>query len=360
MDNSLLNIKININNTKNIINDVNEIINKSRKIAYQAIDIVLLQRNWLIGKRIYEEEIKDTRQENYGLEIIKVLSNSLTENYGKGFSKSNLYSFYRFYKEYQNIFQSVIGKSLNILSWTHYSVLLSVTDLDARKWYEKEAYESRWSVRALQRNIDTQYYYRLMASQVKEPVINEMNEKTKEYQQDKLEHIKNPIILEFLGLNQSKELLESDLESAIITNLQKVLMELGKGYAFIGRQYHIHTDESDYYVDLVFYNYLLKCFVLIDLKTNKITHQDVGQMDMYVRMFDDLIKQENDNPTLGIVLCSQTSKDIAKYSILKGNEQLFATKYKLYLPSEDNLRAEIEHQKSLYSLRKKNEEIILS
>ena len=174
MDNRLLNIEINTNSTKDIINDVNEIIDKSRQIAYQAIDIVLLQRNWLIGKRIYEEEIKDTRQENYGLEIIKMLSNSLAKNYGKGFSKSNLYSFYRFYKEYQNIFQSVTGKSFRVLSWTHYSVLLSVTDLDARKWYEKEAYESRWSVMALQRNIDTQYYYRLMASQVKEPVINEM------------------------------------------------------------------------------------------------------------------------------------------------------------------------------------------
>ena len=353
MNNNLLNLDININNTKDIVNDVNEIINKSKQLVYQAIDLVLLQRNWLIGKRIYEEEIKDTRQENYGLEIIKLLSNSLTEKYGKGFSKSNLYSFYRFYKEYQNIFQSVIGKSLNILSWTHYSVLLSVSDLVAREWYEKEALEARWSVRTLQRNIDTQYYYRLMASQVKEPVINEMLDKTKEYQLDTLEHIKNPVVLEFLGLSQSESLIENNLEFAIISNIQKVLMELGKGYAFIGRQYHIHTDESDYYVDLVFYNYILKCFVLIDLKTSKITHQDVGQMDMYVRMFDDLIKQENDNPTLGIVLCSETSNDIAKYSILKGNEHLFATKYKLYLPNEEVLRMEIEHQKSLYYISKK-------
>ena len=179
MDNSLLNIKININSTKDIINDVNEIINKSRQIVYQTIDIVLLQRNWLIGKRIYEEEIKDTRQENYG----------------KGFSRSNLYSFYRFYREYQNIFQSVIGKSLNILSFSHYSVLLSVTDLDARKWYEKEAIEARWSARTLQRNIDTQYYYRLMASQVKEPVMNEMIEKTKEYQQEEKE-LDNSVVAE--------------------------------------------------------------------------------------------------------------------------------------------------------------------
>ena len=195
MDNSLLNLDININNTKNIVNDVYEIINKSRQIAYQAIDIVLLKRNWLIGKRIYEEEMRDARQENYGLEIIKQISCSLTKKYGKGFSKSNIYSFYRFYKEYQNIFQTLSGQSFGVLSWSHYSVLLSVTDLDARKWYEKEAYESRWSVRTLQRNIDTQYYYRLMASQVKEPVINEMNEKTKEYQQEEKE-LDNSVVAE--------------------------------------------------------------------------------------------------------------------------------------------------------------------
>ena len=358
MDNSLLNLDIIINNTKNIVNDVYEIINKSRQIAYQAIDIVLLKRNWLIGKRIYEEEMRDARQENYGLEIIKQISCSLTKKYGKGFSKSNIYSFYRFYKEYQNIFQTLSGKSFKVLSWSHYSILLSITDLTARKWYEREALEARWSFRTLKRNIETQYYYRLIASQVKERVINEMLDKTKEYQLDTLEHVKNPVVLEFLGLSQSESLIEDQLESAIISNLQRVLMELGKGYAFIGRQYHIHTDESDYYVDLVFYNYLLKCFVLIDLKTNKITHQDVGQMDMYVRMFDDLIKQENDNPTLGIVLCSETSKDIAKYSILKGNEYLFATKYKLYLPNEEDLRMEIEHQKSLYYLQKKEESVL--
>ena len=172
MNNNLLNIEININSTKDIINDVNEIINKSRQIAYQTIDIVLLQRNWLIGKRIYEEEIKDTRQENYGLEIIKQVSSSLTKKYGKGFDKVNLYYFVRFYKTYPDIFYTVSKKSF--LSWTHYRLLLKIEDSKARKWYEKEAYESRWSVRTLQRNINTQYYYRLMASQVKEPVVNEM------------------------------------------------------------------------------------------------------------------------------------------------------------------------------------------
>ena len=202
-------------------------------------------------------------------------------------------------------------------------------------------------MRTLQRNIQTQYYHRLLSSQIKEPVIKEMEDNTKDFQIDKLEHIKNPLILEFLGITQYESILESNLEKAIISNIQKMLLELGKGYAFIGRQYHIQTDENDYYVDLVFYNYLLRCFVLIDLKTSTITHQDVGQMDMYVRMFDELVKGQSDNPTLGIVLCSETSEDIARYSILKGSEQLFATKYKLYLPSEEELKAEIEFQKEL-------------
>ena len=175
-----------------------------------------------------------------------------------------------------------------------------------------------------------------------------MEDKTLEYKLDKLEHVKNPVILEFLEIPHSDKLLESDLESSIISNLQKMLIELGKGYAFVGRQYHIHTDNGDYYVDLVFYNYILKCFVLVDLKVDKITHQDVGQMDMYVRMFDELIKDKSDGPTLGIVLCSETNEDIARYSVLKGNEQLFATKYKLYLPSEEDLKAEIEHQKEIF------------
>ena len=192
-------------------------------------------------------------------------------------------------------------------------------------------------------------------SQKKDLVKEEMLEIVKPLQEEKLEFIKNPMVLEFLGITENNTFKENDLEKAIIDHLQKFLMELGKGYAFIGRQVRIHTEKEDYYIDLVFFNYMLNCFVLIDLKTKKITHQDVGQMDMYVRMYDERIKEKNHNPTLGIVLCSQTSNDIAKYSILKGNEHLFATKYKLYLPSEDNLRAEIEHQKSLYSLRKKNE-----
>ena len=178
-----------------------------------------------------------------------------------------------------------------------------------------------------------------------------MEELTSKYQSDKLEFIKNPVITEFLGLSQNTYFTETDLEKSIITNIQKFLMELGKGYAFVARQQHIHTEKQDYYIDLVFYNYYLKCFILIDLKTSKVTHQDVGQMDMYVRMYDELKRTEGDNPTIGIILCSDTDEDIARYSILKGNEQLFASKYKLYLPTEEELRNEIETQKTIYQLQ---------
>ena len=237
-----------------------------------------------------------------------------------------------------------------MLSWTHYRTLMQVTDPNARAWYEKEAYEQTWSVRTLQRNISTQYYDRMLFSHNSKAVENEMKQLTSEYQ-GKLEFILNPVIAEFLGMQEDTSYLESDLEQAIIGNLQRFLMELGKGYAFVARQQHIHTEKQDYYIDLVFYNYILQCFVLIDLKIGKITHQDVGQMDMYVRMYDELKRGENHNPTLGIVLCSETDEDIARYSVLHGNEQLFAAKYRLCLPTEEQLRAEIETQKGIFYLQ---------
>ena len=237
-----------------------------------------------------------------------------------------------------------------MLSWTHYRTLMQVTDPNARAWYEKEAYEQTWSVRTLQRNISTQYYDRMLLSHNSKAVENEMKQLTSEYQ-GKLEFIRNPVIAEFLGMQEDTSYLESDLEQAIIGNLQRFLMELGKGYAFVARQQHIHTEKQDYYIDLVFYNYILQCFVLIDLKIGKITHQDVEQMDMYVRMYDELKRSENHNPTLGIVLCSETDEDIARYSVLHGNEQLFAAKYRLCLPTEEQLRAEIETQKGIFYLQ---------
>lgn len=279
----------------------------------------------------------------------------MTLNFGKGFTKSNLYQFTLFYKEFPSIFHTASGKSSILLSWSHYRTLLQVDDEAARNWYLKEAAEQTWSVRTLQRNISSQYYFRLLQSQHKELVEDEMMKLTAPLQQDKLEFIKNPVIAEFLGLSSNSDFTESELEASIISNLQKFLMELGKGYAFVARQQHIHTEKQDYFIDLVFYNYILKCFVLIDLKTNEITHQDVGQMDMYIRMYDELKRTEGDNPTLGIVLCADTDEDIARYSILHGNEQLFATKYSTYLPTKEQLRREIETQKQLFFLQQEEE-----
>ena len=356
MDIENTNLMIKYTKTDDILDDMRKIIETSKQKALQTVDLTLVQRNWLIGYRIAEEELQGETRAGYGQEVIKNLSKELTAIYGKGYAKSNLYSFYSFYKTFPDIFQTVSGKSLPALTWSHYQTLLQVKDTKAREWYAKEAAEQTWSVRTLQRNISSQYYYRLLKSQRKQEVIDEMKAVTEPYQHDKLEFIKNPMIAEYLGFSADSSFTETDLEKSIISNLQKFLMELGKGYAFVARQQHIHTEKEDYYIDLVFYNYILKCFVLIDLKTSKITHQDVGQMDMYIRMYDELKRGEGDNPTIGIVLCSDTDEDIAKYSILNGNEQLFASKYKLYLPTEEELRAEIEHQKAIFYLQQNTEE----
>lgn len=310
--------------------------------------------NWLIGRRIVEEEQAGEVRAKYGKHVIELASKALTEEFGKGFSETNIRSFRKFYIEFQHlaIQQAVSAK----LSWSHYERLMRVENLQARQWYEQEAKEQMWSYRTLDRNISTLYYERMLMSQVKESVVQEMQEKTKEFQQDKLEFIKNPAVLEFLGLPSNKGYKEQELEQAILDNLQGFLLEMGKGFAFVGRQELVRTDTEDYYIDLVFFNYLLNCFVLVDLKVGKITHQDVGQMDMYVRMFDELKRGEGHNPTIGIVLCSETSKDMARYSILKGNEQLFATKYKLLLPTPEELQAEIENQKQIYLMQMQKQE----
>ena len=301
--------------TDDILQDMRGIIDSSRDAAYRAVNVTLIRRNWLIGYRISEEELSGESRAEYGASVIARLSKELSKEYGKGFTKTNLYSFYSFYKTYPQIFQTLSGKSQPSLTWSHYAVLLQVPDSTAREWYAKEANEQMWSVRTLQRNISSQYYYRMLQTQKPELVESEMRAKTSVYAERKMEFIKNPVVAEFLGLSGDATFTETDLETSIISNLQKFLMELGKGYAFVARQQHIRTEKQDYYIDLVFYNYILKCFVLIDLKTEKITHQDVGQMDMYIRMYDELKRSEGDNPTIGIVLCSDTDADIARYSI---------------------------------------------
>lgn len=337
----------------NLFDDTCEIVESAQSIAYAAVDTILVQRNWLIGKRIALECLNEDRRENYGKQIIKKLSAELQQKYGKGYDYSSLYKYLRFYQEFPEILDSLSPKSGRPLSWTHYRILLQETSSAARKWYEHEAQEQAWSVRTLQRNISSQYYYRMLASQNPDIVEEEMKELTGPYQLDKREFIKNPVVAEFLGLEPNTDYTENQLEQQIITHIQKFLMELGKGYAFVTRQQHVRTEKEDYYIDLVFYNYILKCFILVDLKTSKITHQDVGQMDMYIRMYDEMKRNEGDNPTLGIILCSDTDEDIARYSILHGHEQLFASKYKTYLPSEEQLREEIEIQKRFYYLQQK-------
>ena len=341
-----------------LFNQASTVIEQARSTAYRQINDTLVRRNWEIGRIIAEEELKGKDRAKYGATIIKELSKRLTDAYGKGFTKRNLYNFLSFYKTYKSLFsfenqivQSAISQSKPLLPWTHYLVLTQELNDDARKWYEQEAAEQNWSVRTLQRNISSQYYFRRLASHRKELVEEEMLQLTKPLQtNDPTEFIKNPVIGEFLGFTADSSFRESELEQAIIDNLEKFLLELGKGFAFVARQQHIHTEKEDYYIDLVFYNIYLKCYVLIDLKTSKIRHQDVGQMDMYVRMFDELKRTEGDNPTIGILLCDDTDEDIARFSVLHDNDNLFASKYILYMPTPEQLRAEIERQKSIFYL----------
>jgi predicted nuclease of restriction endonuclease-like (RecB) superfamily len=351
------------------IEQLKQIIQSARTKVYSAINFAQVEANWLIGQRIVEQEQKGEVRAEYGKYIIQIASRGLTAEFGKGYSETNLRNFRRFFlifNDYQ-IQQALPAESpkvqimheqakngkkqLAILSWTHYERLMRVENTEARHWYMHEAAEQMWSYRTLDRNINTQYYERLLLSQIKEPVIEEMQEKARHFQQDKLAFIKNPTVLEFLGLPGNSGYVEQDVEKAIIDNLQKFLIEMEKGFAFVARQQLLRTEAEDYYIDLTFYNYILKCFVLIDLKMGKISHQDVGQMDMYVRIFDELKRSEGDNPTIGIVLCSETDQDIVRYSILKGNEQLFASKYKLYLPTEEELKAEIIRQKEILKLQ---------
>lgn len=356
-----------------LVSEVKEIIQQARSQVCSAVNSAMVQAYWLIGRRVVEEEQGGEERAEYGKYVVKTLSRELTDEFGKGFSERSIWEYRQFYLTFPEkprtlsaesdaagrdaIVRTPFAESIQAynLSWSHFRLIMRVQDSVAREYYLKESFASSWSVRTLDRNIASQYYQRLLASQIKEPVVREMEEKTAELQNEKLEFIKNPTVLEFLNLPTQTGLTESKIETAIIDNLHQFLLELGKGFAFVERQKLIRTETRDYFVDLVFYNYILKCFVLIDLKTERVTHQDVGQMDMYVRMYDETMKGDDDNPTVGIVLCSETDQDIVRYSILKGNEQIFATKYKLYLPSEEELAAEIDREKELIRLQLEQE-----
>jgi predicted nuclease of restriction endonuclease-like (RecB) superfamily len=324
------------------IDDIKSILANARHKVYSTAHAVMVEAYWHIGKRIVEQEQNGKERAEYGKQLLKRLSGELTLEFDKGLDERELRRIRQFYSVFP------IRDALRPeLTWSHYRSLIRVQNPKAREYYLTEAACQYWKTRTLDRNISTQYYERIVLSQVKDVVKNEMIKKTQDFQENKMEFIKNPYLLEFIGVRNDINYLETDIENALISHIQQFLLELGKGYAFVARQKMIRTETSEYFIDLVFYNFILNCFVLIDLKSSKITHQDVGQMDMYVRMFDELQKNKTDNPTLGIILCSETDVDVAKYSILKGNEHLFASKYRLYLPSEKELAMEIEREKQI-------------
>ena len=294
-----------------VVDDIKQIINTGRNAAYAAVDATMIATYWNIGRRIVEEEQHGQERAQYGKELIKTLAKELTHEYGSGYSDRYLRAFRQFYLVMPN-YQIWKSRFPN-LTWTHIYRTLRVGDETAIRWYLETASQQMWSVRTLNRNISTQYYER---HYVKPSLPSESAPAAQ-----KEEILKTPMMAEFLGFRPDDSFSERDLESSIITHLRDFMMELGRGFAFVARQQHIRTDAEDYFIDLVFYNVVLKCYVLVDLKVGKITHQDVGQMDMYVRMYDELRRTEGDNPTIGIVLCSETDKDIARYSILKGNER---------------------------------------
>ena len=281
--------------------------------------------------------------------MISALAEELTKEFGKNYSKRNLHYYIKFYQYFPD--EQIVNACVHNLNWTHIRSLLRVSDENARYWYMKEAVDENWSARTLDRNISTQYYYRLLQTPKKAAVIEEMKQKTAQFEKNQFELIKSPVIAEFLGFKNEDTYLEGDLESAILSHIRDFLMELGRGFAFVARQQHIVTETSDYYLDLVFYNIELKCYVLIDLKMGRITHQDVGQIDMYVRMYDDLKRGQGDNPTIGILLCSETDEDIARYSVLHDNDRLFMSKYLTYLPTKEQLKAEIDRQKEIFFMQ---------
>lgn len=347
--------------------EIRSIIEQARHTAYKAVNFTMVHAYWNIGRVIVEEEQEGKKRAEYGSNLLGELSKQLTNDIGSGYTERNLRNMRSFYLTYPirhalrtelpeqgniGIFET-FSKRLSLrteLSWTHYRLLIEVKDPKAREYYMNEAADQNWSVRALERQINSLYYQRLLASRDKKPVIAEAKAKTKELTVTPQDFIKDPFVLEFLDIQEQHHFLEKDLEAGLIGKLQQFLLELGKGFAFVARQQRISTETSDFYIDLVFYNYALKCFMLIDLKIGKLTHQDIGQMDMYVRMYEDRMKQKSDNPTIGLILCTEKDETIVKYSVLKESKQLFASKYMTYLPTAKELKTEIEREKTILAL----------
>ncbi len=322
---------------KKYIADIKAILSEARMKAYNVVNLTMVETYWRIGESIVNNEQSGATRAEYGKSTLKELSKALTAELGDGFSYANLRNFRQFYLTYPDAEKCYALRSK--LSWTHHRLIMRVENNDAREFYLKECSEQRWSTRLLERNINTFYYQRLLSSGDNKSLPIKVEDQNKV-----ADFIKDPYVFEFLGIEKAHSVTEKAVESALIENLQHFLLELGKGFSFVGRQYRISTELEHFYIDLVFYNYILKCFVLIDLKTAKLTHQDIGQMDMYRRMFDDLRKQENDNPTIGILLCTDRSETVVKYSVINDNPQMFASKFMPYLPTEEELKAEIERR----------------
>lgn len=325
--------------------DIKNILEQARANTRSAVNSAMVETYWRVGQRIVEEEQRGESRAKYGQKLLENLSKELSAVFGRGFSYANLRNFRQFYLTYPE--QEICYTTCSKLSWSHNRLIMRVDNSKAREYYLREGAQQQWSVRQLERNIKSLSYQRLLSSQ-SAPATKTNNTENNAH----LEFIKDPYVLEFLQLPEVGQLKESKLEQAIIDELQKFLLEMGKGFSFVARQMRISTETSHFYMDLVFYNYLLKCFVIIDLKTGKLSHQDIGQMDMYVRMFDDLKRGEDDNPTIGIILCDSKDETIVKYSVIKENQQLFASKYQRILPTEEELVAEIEREKRLIGKNK--------
>ena len=331
---------------ESVYSRVREILETARSNAYRAVNFAMVQAYWHIGREIIEEEQKGKIKAGYGEYLLKDLSQRLTKDFGKGFDYSNVKNMRQFYLTFP------IGDALRSqLGWTHYRLLMRVEKESARNFYIEECITGNWSTRQLERQINSFYYERLLSSRDKKSVKKEIQKLEPSLKPEDI--IKDPYVLEFLNVKENIRFLEKDLESALIVKLQDFLLELGKGFSFVGRQQRISADGDNFYIDLVFYNYLLKCFVLIDLKIGKLTHQDIGQMDFYVRYYENEIRAETDNPTIGIILCSEKNGTVVKYSVLNANKRLFASKYKLYLPTEKELKEELEREKRLIEIELK-------
>lgn len=326
-----------------LLSNIRKLLNQGRKNTAQAVNSIMVQTYWEIGRLIVEDEQQGNTRAEFGKGVLKSLSTELTKEFGKGFDASNLRHMRQFYLKFP-----ICDAVRHELSWTHYRTLLRLKNEQARQWYINEAITQSWSARALERQIGTLYYERLLSSQRKKqgvlPILIEGQQKTSNLETSVKDYLRDPYIFDFLGL-PSTALQENKLEQALIDNLKEFLLELGKGFAFVERQQRINTDDGDYYIDLVFYNFHLKCFLLIDLKMHKLTHQDVGQMDMYVRMYEEKKRRNDDNPTIGLILCTEKNHTVAQYSILNESKQLFASKYMLALPSETELISKLEKER---------------